>query len=69
MRMHALATVTAELYAHAPCMPQKDFAVFSVLPGNLDVAKMASYLSVSSSFSVSALWIIRDETAADSVEM
>ena len=46
-----------------------DFAVLSALRGKLDMAKMASYLSVSSSFSVSAPWILTDETAADSVGM
>ena len=66
--MHASLQLS-ELYTHAPCMPQKDFAVFAVLRGKLNVEKMASYLSVSSSFSVSAPWIITDETAPDSVEM
>ena len=64
--MRACATVRA---VHACATYATDLAVLSTLPGNLGMAKMGSYLSVSSLFSLSVPWIITDETAADSVEM
>ena len=67
MRMHVQLS---ELYTHARMRHacHRLYCSFSP-PWKLDVAKMASYLSVSSSFSVSAPWILTDETAADSVGM